>query len=177
MVDKTEPQNRLILFFTLIAVGTLVCLEPVFRSYFDYSSALAEQQSTSAPRQLHALRAKEEQLLEGGVPIAQTIQSFVEREGKGRGWRSRIEWKAVTPRASVDQDPLIGWSEFKRSAKDVVKFRAAQPVQPAEAVAPLSAEVKSGVKPVETQATEKVIKKAPLQQAEPSTQTKQDNPQ
>ncbi len=150
--ENTPPKNSLILLFAFIAVATLLVLEPVFRSYFSYTVKATEQAAISSPSELLDMHEHERAELDREPSITTTMQSQVrdvrahaaENHALGAlsAARHDAKWASVSPAASSDTDPLIGWKE--RPTRILSKLQAfgqttaatTEPAPTAEALPP-----------------------------------------
>ena len=116
-MDDTPPRNRLIAFYTLLAVGTLMVMKPAFDSYYDrmYDRAVddrLEQYNSElivAEREVLSLSVREAQwetsLSSGAIPIHRAMQQVAQG-------RTRVPQVAPQAPAEQNMDPLTGWTQL-----------------------------------------------------------------
>ena len=116
-MDDTPPRNRLIAFYTLLAVGTLMVMKPAFDSYYDrmYDRAVddrLEQYNSElivAEREVLSLSEREAQwetsLSSGAIPIHRAMQQVAQG-------RTRVPQVAPQAPAEQNMDPLTGWTQL-----------------------------------------------------------------
>ena len=116
-MDDTPPRNRLIAFYTLLAVGTLMVMKPAFDSYYDrmYDRAVddrLEQYNSElivAEREVLSLSEREAQwetsLSSGAIPIHRAMRQVAQG-------RTRVPQVAPQAPAEQNMDPLTGWTQL-----------------------------------------------------------------
>lgn len=138
-MDKTPPRNRLIAFYTALAVATLISLKPAFDSYFDKMRQSAVQDRLATYSDLTTVEeaeadwnrelCREDQLAQlesgdrrcTGSPIAETMAQLARR---GRTAMPQIRPEAP---AEPNLDPLRGWSELPQEVEEPEPEPAEEP--------------------------------------------------
>jgi hypothetical protein len=116
--DNSPPQIRIILTVAFSSVVILIALQYVFRSYFLMMTEEVEHDHLSTPTELLKLREGEKRnLTTSPVPIAQAMQEVA----RGRA-------ADITPVASNDMGPMVGWLRTPNQAVvDKLNAEAANP--------------------------------------------------
>jgi hypothetical protein len=138
-MDKTPPRNRLIAFYTALAVATLLALKPAFDSYFDRMKTTAVQDRLVTYDDLQVVQEAEaewsrELCLEN--ELAQ-LESADQRRCTGRSIeetmqqlarRGRTAMPAIRPEASEEPnlDALRGWTERPQEVPEAAQPGAAE---------------------------------------------------
>lgn len=109
-MDNTPPRNRLIAFYTLLAVATLAMLKPAFDAYYDqmFESARADRLATyDDMAELRDTEARWRSALETGD---MSIHDAMEQLGE----QGRTAMPQIAPEApaEMNMDPLRGWSHM-----------------------------------------------------------------
>ena len=106
--ENSPPQIRIILTVAFSSVVILAALNSVFRSYFLMMTEEVEHDHLSKPVELMTLREGEQRnLTSSPLPIGQAM-----RELATRGRTNYAAFKAeadITPEASNDLGPMVGW--------------------------------------------------------------------
>lgn len=149
-MDDTPPRNRLIAFYTLLAVGTLMVMKPAFDSYYDrmYDRAVDDRleryngELIVAGRDVAPLAEREAQwetsLSSGPMPIQRAMEQVAQR--------GRMGVPQVMPQAPAEQnmDALTGWSQLPNpDAPSAPEAAAETPEEPE----PMEMGVEDGVDP------------------------------
>jgi hypothetical protein len=113
--DDSPPRNGVILFYTVLAVLTLVGLKFVMDSFHDSSRLAIQAQHLERSRSSQVLAEYREQvsqaLGEGEMPIDRAMQELAQR---GRG-----AFPQVRPFPSTDRGALEGWNRRGPTAAPV----------------------------------------------------------
>ncbi|HJL20313.1 MAG TPA: hypothetical protein RMH99_31895 [Sandaracinaceae bacterium LLY-WYZ-13_1] len=133
-MDKTPPRNRLIAFYTALAVATLMSLKPAFDAYFDRMKTSAVEDRLNTYTDLDArYRAQ----LDWARSLCrrdeiQRAHAWLREEHPGEQFstectgasiedrmdqlarRGRTAMPAIRPEApaEMNMDPLVGWAEM-----------------------------------------------------------------
>ncbi|MCS6858276.1 MAG: hypothetical protein NZM37_11240 [Sandaracinaceae bacterium] len=103
--DDTPPRNRLILFYTVLVVLTLILLEFAFRGLLDRSRLRASVENINggpSVQRLEAHRAEVRRALsQGERPIEKAMTELAER--------GRLSFPQIYPFPSEDRGPKEGW--------------------------------------------------------------------
>jgi len=148
-MDDTPPRNRLIAFYSLLAVGTLMVLKPAFDSYYDrmYDRAVDDRlasyndRTIVAERDVAPLSQREAEwetsLSSGSMPIDRAMAQIAQR--------GRTGIPQIAPQATAEQnmDALNGWSESPNPDAPAANPAAETP----EESEPMEMGVEDGVDP------------------------------
>jgi hypothetical protein len=129
--ENSPPQIRIILTVAFSSVVILAALNSVFRSYYLMMTEEVEHDHLSRPAELIKLREGEKNNLNTvPLPIAQAMQQLATR-GRSNG---AAYGDLITPQASNDLGPMVGWVRAPNQAViDQINAAAANPA-PAAAV-------------------------------------------
>ncbi len=105
--DNSPPRNKIILVGAVVTVTILILLKFAFDSYFVMMMEGEAAAKMAQPEELHALRADEQKrLTQSPLPIDQAM---------GQVAKGRDTNPVITPQASPDDAPMIGWSKGTRA--------------------------------------------------------------
>jgi hypothetical protein len=113
--DNSPPRIRIILTIAFSSFVVLVALGYVFRSYFIMMTEQTEHDHLMQPVELEKLHAGEQKnLTSSPLPIQQAMQELA---SKGRTNYAAFAGQAdITPQASDDVGPLVGWVQNPNQA-------------------------------------------------------------
>jgi hypothetical protein len=106
--ENSPPQIRIILTVAFSSVVILGALNYVFHSYFLMMTEEVEHDHLAKPVELITLREGEQRnLTTSPLPIAQAMQELASR---GRtNYAAFVSQADITPQASNDLGPMVGW--------------------------------------------------------------------
>jgi hypothetical protein len=144
--DSSPPQIRIILTVAFSSVVILAALNAVFRSYYLMMTEEVEHDHLSKPEELQKLREGERKNLSTvPLPITQAMQ---ELSSRGRtNYAAYVGQADITPEASNDLGPMVGWVRAPNQAVvDAINAAAANapPGGVGDGGAPLTASSDAG---------------------------------
>jgi hypothetical protein len=145
--ENSPPQIRIILTVAFSSVVILAALNAVFRSYYLMMTEEVEHEHLSKPEELQKLREGERKNLSTApLPITQAMQ---ELSSRGRtNYAAYVGQADITPEASNDLGPMVGWVRAPNQAVvDAINAAAANapPGAASDGGAPLAASSDAGV--------------------------------
>jgi hypothetical protein len=145
--ENSPPQIRIILTVAFSSVVILAALNSVFRSYYLMMTEEVEHEHLSKPEELIKLREGERKNLSSApLPITQAMQ---ELSSRGRtNYAAYVGQADITPEASNDLGPMVGWVRAPNQAVvDAINAAAANPPPggAGDGGAPLAASSDAGV--------------------------------
>jgi hypothetical protein len=148
--ENSPPQIRIILTVAFSSVVILAALNAVFRSYYLMMTEEVEHEHLSKPEELQKLREGERKNLSTvPLPITQAMQ---ELSSRGRtNYAAYVGQADITPEASNDLGPMVGWVRAPNQAVvDAINAAAANAPAggtggAADGGAPLAASSDAGV--------------------------------
>src|SRR5262249_55758913 len=121
--ETAGPKIGGMFLIAILSAITLGVLDQVFKSYFTMMMEEEEHEKVLgvAPVQLNQLRAAEKQrLTSAGIPIDRPMKELATR-GREDPALKDLAKTDITPQASNDQAPLVGWSLLAKDAGSVTQ--------------------------------------------------------